>query len=88
MATIPERRQSLLASVNYELSCYVEPAHKPNPRANLGSILMAIFTLIGMMLLVALFWESLFGGVRIIAKNSFQDSFLTSPMTWRSSSWT
>jgi hypothetical protein len=77
---IPESEaQSLLASVNYDADVTWNQPTKPNPRDNIGSILMAIFTLIGMLLLVALILGFAFGGVRIIAKKFFPDRFFDKP---------
>ena len=77
---IPESEaQSLLASVNYDADVTWNQPTKPNPRDNIGSILVAIITLIGMILLVALILGFAFGGVRIIAKKFYPDRFFDRP---------
>lgn len=77
---IPESEaQSLLASVNYDADVTWNQATKPNPRDNIGGILVAIITLVGMLLLVALILGFAFGGVRIIAKKLYPDRFFDKP---------
>jgi hypothetical protein len=77
---IPESEaQSLLASVNYDADVTWNQPTKPNPRDNIGGILVAIITLIGMILLVALILGFAFGGVRIIAKKFYPDRFFDRP---------
>ena len=77
---IPESEaQSLLASVNYDADVTWNQATKPNPRDNIGGILVAIISLVGMLLLVALILGFAFGGVRIIAKKLYPDRFFDKP---------
>jgi hypothetical protein len=77
---IPESEaQSLLASVNYDADVTWNQPTKPNPRDNIGGILVAIITLIGLILLVALILGFAFGGVRIIAKKFYPDRFFDKP---------
>jgi len=77
---IPESEaQSLLASVNYDADVTWNQPTKPNPRDNIGGIMVAIISLVGMLLLVALILGFAFGGVRIIAKKLYPDRFFDKP---------
>ncbi len=63
--------QSLLASVNYDAEVTWNQPTKLNPKDNIGNLIVNIFTLIGLILLVALIFGIALGGVRIMAKKFF-----------------
>lgn len=77
---IPESEaQSLLASVNYDADVTWNQATKPNPRDNIGNLIVGIFMLIGIILLVALIFGFAFGGVRVVAKKLFPNRVFDRP---------
>ena len=78
--SVPEREaQSLLASVNYDAEVTWNQATKPDPRNNIGNLIIGIFMLIGAILLVALIFGFAFGGIRIVAKRLFPDRVFDRP---------
>lgn len=77
---IPQNEaQSLLASINYDADVTWNQATRPNPRDNIGNLIVGIFTLIGLILLVALFIGFAFGGVRVLAKKLFPNRVFDRP---------
>jgi len=77
---IPESEaQSLLASINYDADVTWNQATKPNPRDNIGNLIVGIFTLIGAILLIALILGFAFGGVRVVAKKLFPNRVFDRP---------
>jgi hypothetical protein len=77
---IPEAEaQSLLASVNYDADVTWNQPTKPNPRDNIGGLIVGIFTLVGVILVVALIFGFAFGGVRVIAKKIFPNRVFDRP---------
>jgi hypothetical protein len=77
---IPESEaQSLLASVNYDADVTWNQATKPNPRDNIGNLIVGIFTLIGLILVVALIFGFAFGGARLLAKKIFPNRVFDRP---------
>jgi len=71
--------ESLLASINYDAEVTWNQATKPNPRDNVGNLIVGIFMLIGILLVVALVLGFAFGGVRVIAKRLFPDRVFDRP---------
>ncbi len=71
--------QSLLASVNYDADVTLNEPTKPNPKDNPGQFIIAIFLLIGMMILVALILGFAFGGVRVWIKAHYPNSIFDRP---------
>lgn len=71
--------QSLLASVNYDADVTWNQATKENPRDNMGNLILGIFTLIGVILIVALGFGFAFGGVRVLAKKIFPNRVFDRP---------
>ena len=68
----PEEAKALLSQVNYDAD--VTWNERTNsPRDNIGNLIIAVFTLIGVLLLFALVIGIFFGGVRILAKRLFPD---------------
>lgn len=77
---IPESEaQSLLASINYDADVTWNQATKPNPRDNIGNLIVGIFTLIGAILLIALIFGFAFGGARVVAKKLFPNRVFDRP---------
>lgn len=64
--------QSLLGQVNYDAEVTWNE-RTPTQRDNIGSLVIAAFTLIGVLLLFTLVIGISFGGVRILAKRLFPD---------------
>jgi hypothetical protein len=71
--------QSLLASVNYDADVTWNQPTKPNPRDNIGNLIVGIFMLIGIILLVALIFGFAFGGIRVVAKKLFPNRVFDRP---------
>jgi hypothetical protein len=71
--------QSLLASVNYDADVTLNEPTKPNPKDNPREFIIAIFLLIGMMILVALILGFAFGGVRVWVKKHYPNSIFDRP---------
>ena len=69
----------LLDSVVYDANVTWNQATRPNPRDNLGNVIVTIFTLIGLILAVALILGIAFGGIRVLAKKYFPDRFFDRP---------
>jgi hypothetical protein len=69
----------LLDSVNYDANVTWNQATKPNARDNLGNLIVGIFTLIGLILAVALVLGFAFGGIRVVARKVFPDRFFDRP---------
>ncbi len=77
---IPESEaQSLLASVNYDADVTWSQPTKPNPRDNIGVLIVGIFTLVGVILVVALIFGFAFGGARVVAKKLFPNRVFDKP---------
>lgn len=71
--------KSLLASVNYEAEVtYNEPTFLTK-RDNIGNLIVAIFSLIGVILAFALVIGIAFGGVRIVLKRLYPERFFDRP---------
>ncbi len=64
--------QALLAAINYDAELTWNE-RTPGPKDNIGSLLIAIFTLIAVMLSFALVAGSAFGGLRILLKRLYPD---------------
>ncbi|HYX53978.1 MAG TPA: DUF6599 family protein [Candidatus Limnocylindrales bacterium] len=77
---IPESEaQSLLASVNYDADVTWNQPTKPNPRDNIGGLIVGIFTLVGVILVFALIFGFAFGGARVVAKKLFPNRVFDKP---------
>jgi len=71
--------QSLLASVNYDADVTWNQPSKPNPKDNIGNLIVGIFMLIGAILVIALIFGFAFGGVRVLAKKIFPNRVFDRP---------
>ena len=73
--------RDLLNSVNYEAEVTWNEATSVSPRNNIGNLILAVFTLIGIILLVSLIFGVFFGGLRILTKRLFPDKVFDRPET-------
>jgi len=71
--------QSLLASVNYDADVTLTQATKLNPKNNPGGFIIAVFILVGIMVMVALIMGFAFGGVRMVANKLYPNRFFNRP---------
>lgn len=67
--------KSLLASVNYDAEVTWNQRTGLSPRDNVGTLLVGVITLTGIILGLALVAGIAFGGIRIMAKRLFPDRF-------------
>jgi hypothetical protein len=75
----PSDAKSLLASVNWEADVtYNEPTFLSR-KNNIGNLIVAAFSLIGLILAFALFFGIAFGGLRVILKRFYPDRFVDRP---------
>ncbi len=65
--------QTLLNSVNYEAEVTWNEATTVSKRDNIGNLILAVFALIGIILLISIIFGVFFGGIRILAKRMFPD---------------
>jgi hypothetical protein len=63
--------RSLLNSVNYEAEVTWNEQTSVSKRDNIGNLIVAVFALIGIILLVSLIFGIFFGGVRVMLKKFF-----------------
>ncbi len=70
-AVASDEAQKLLTSVNYEAEVTWDQATSVGKRDNIGNLLLAVFTLIGILLLISLIFGLFFGGIRIVAQRIF-----------------
>ncbi len=71
--------QSLLNSVNYEAEVTWNEATSVSKRDNIGNLILAIFALIGIILLISIIFGVFFGGLRVIIKRLFPDKVFDRP---------
>ena len=71
--------RDLLNSVNYEAEVTWSEATSLSPRNNIGNLIVAVFALIGIILLISLIFGVFFGGLRIMMKRFFPDKFFDRP---------
>lgn len=74
-----EDADALLAAMNYDADVTWDQATKPNPKDNIGNLIVGVFTLIGLLLLVGIILGLAFGGVRVVAKKLFPDRVFDRP---------
>ena len=65
--------KTLLNSVNYEAEVTWNEATTVSKRDNIGNLILAVFALIGIILLISIIFGVFFGGIRILAKRMFPD---------------
>jgi len=71
--------QTLLNSVNYEAEVTWNEATTVSKRDNIGNLILAVFALIGIILLISIIFGVFFGGIRILAKRMFPDKVFDRP---------
>ncbi len=71
--------RDLLNSVNYEAEVTWNEATSVSPRNNIGNLIVAVFMLIGIILLISLIFGVFFGGIRILTKRLFPDRVFDRP---------
>ena len=73
--------RDLLNSVNYEAEVTWNEATSVSPRNNIGNLILAVFALIGIILLISFIFGVFFGGIRILTKRLFPDKVFDRPET-------
>jgi hypothetical protein len=71
--------QTLLNSVNYEADVTWNEATIISKRDNIGNLILAVFGLIGIILLISTIFGVFFGGIRILAKRFFPNRVFDRP---------
>jgi hypothetical protein len=71
--------KSLLGSVNYEADVTFNEPTFLGKRNNIGNLIVAAFSLIGIILAVALVFGFAYGGIRVILKKLYPDRFFDRP---------
>ena len=66
-----DEAQKLLTSVNYEAEVTWNEATSLSKRDNIGNLILAVFALIGIVLLISLIFGVFFGGIRVLMKRIF-----------------
>ncbi len=74
-----DEAQKLLTSVNYEAEVTWNEATSLSKRDNIGNLILAVFGLIGILLLISLIFGLFFGGLRILMKRLFPDRVFDRP---------
>ncbi len=78
-AVASSEAHALLNSVNYEAEVTWNEATSLSKRDNIGNLIVALFGLIGILLLIALIFGIFFGGIRILLKRLFPDRIFDRP---------
>lgn len=78
-ATGSSEARDLLNSVNYEADVTWSEATSLSKRDNIGNLILAVFTLIGIILLISVIFGVFFGGFRIMVKRLFPDKVFDRP---------
>ena len=71
--------RNLLNAVNYEAEITWNEATSVSKRDNIGNLLIAIFALIGVLLLIGVIFGVFFGGIRVLMTKYFPGTFLDLP---------
>lgn len=71
--------RDLINSVNYEAEVTWSEATSVTPRNNIGNLILAVFALIGIILLISIIFGVFFGGIRIAAKRFFPNKVFDRP---------
>ena len=74
-----DEARNLLHSVNYEAEVTWDEATSVSPRNNIGNLIVAVFALIGIILLISIIFGVFFGGIRILAKRLYPDKVFDRP---------
>jgi len=78
-AITSDEAQKLLTSVNYEAEVTWNEATSLSKRDNIGNLIVAVFSLIGIILLISLIFGVFFGGIRILMKRIFPNRVFDRP---------
>src|SRR5271166_2920433 len=78
-ATSSDEAQRLLTSVNYEAEVTWNEATSLSKRDNIGNLILAVFALIGIILLISLICGVFFGGMRLMVKRFFPGKVFDRP---------
>jgi hypothetical protein len=70
-ATGSSAGQNLLNAVNYEAEVTWDQATSVGKRDNIGNLIVAVFALIGIILLISLIFGLFFGGIRLLLKRLY-----------------
>lgn len=70
-ATGSDAAHSLLNSVNYEAEVTWDQPTSLSKRDNIGNLIVAVFALIGIILLISLIFGVFFGGIRVLLRRLF-----------------
>ena len=71
--------RNLLNSVNYEAEVTWNQATSVSKRDNIGNLIVAAFTLVGIILLFSLIFGVFFGGIRVLLKRIFPQKIFDRP---------
>ena len=71
--------QSLLAAISYDADVTWNEATSLSKRDNIGNLIIAAFSLIGVLILIALFLGLAFGGVRVLLQRFFPNRWFARP---------
>ena len=74
-----DEAQKLLTSVNYEAEVTWNQATSLSKRDNIGNLILAVFALIGIILLISIIFGLFFGGIRVLAKRFFPNRVFDRP---------
>jgi hypothetical protein len=74
-----DEAQKLLTSVNYEAEVTWNEATSLSKRDNIGNLILAVFALIGIILLISIIFGVFFGGVRVLIKRILPDRVFDRP---------
>jgi len=74
-----DEAQKLLTSVNYEAEVTWNEATSLSKRDNIGNLILAVFALIGIILLISIIFGVFFGGVRVLVKRFFPNRVFDRP---------
>jgi hypothetical protein len=73
----PSEAQSLLAAINYDADVTWNQATSVSKRENIGNLIIAAFSLIGILLVIALVIGFAFGGVRVLLQKFFPNRWFS-----------
>ena len=71
--------RDLINSVNYEAEVTWDEATSISKRDNIGNLILAVFALIGIILLISFIFGVFFGGTRLLVKRFFPDRVFDRP---------
>ncbi len=78
-ATGSDAAHTLLNSVNYEAEVTWDEATSVSKRNNIGNLIVAVFSLIGILLLFSLIFGIFFGGIRVLLRRLFPERTFGKP---------